>query len=76
MGPAEIFSCEKPRLIYFQGKGRAEAARLCFALGGIDFDDVRLSKEQWMALKAGENCPPFGYLPAIVHDGKVCNERK
>lgn len=31
------------RLLYFEGRGRAEIARLLFAFGGLDFDDVVVS---------------------------------
>ena len=34
---------QKIKITYFNMKGRAEPARLCLAIGGIPFEDVRLS---------------------------------
>ena len=37
--------------MYFNGMGRAETTRMLFYMGGVDFQDVRLTREQWMELK-------------------------
>ncbi|XP_072051423.1 hematopoietic prostaglandin D synthase-like [Amphiura filiformis] len=37
----------KYKLIYFNSKGRAEVTRLLFHLAGYDYEDVRITDEQW-----------------------------
>ena len=41
----------KPALYYFNGKGRAEHIRLIFAAAGKEYDDKRLTAEEWAELK-------------------------
>ncbi len=53
----------KPTIHYFPAKGRAEAARLAFALGGIEFDDHRFPREQWPELKP---TAPLGMAPWLT----------
>ena len=45
---------EKYELVYFNGRGRAEVARLLFACKGVDFKDTRLEYERWASYKEGE----------------------
>lgn len=40
------------QLYYFPIRGRAEMARWAFAVAKIDFEDVRLSGEEWAKEKA------------------------
>ena len=40
------------QLYYFPIRGRAEMARWAFAAAKIDFEDVRLSSEEWAKEKA------------------------
>lgn len=47
------------KLYYFNGRGRAELARLIFAVSGVDYEDIRFSKEDWPKHKAGNS---FGFL--------------
>ena len=49
----------KPTLVYFNGKGRAEATRQMFALAGVKFEDKRYSFEEWGKLKASANTGNF-----------------
>ncbi|EDO45327.1 predicted protein [Nematostella vectensis] len=56
------------KLIYFNTRGRAEPTRLCFAAGGIPYEDVRLTGEEWTKMKA-ENKTIMGYLPVLEVDG-------
>ena len=42
------------KLVYFNGRGRAENARMMFTLGGQKFEDVRIENEKWPSYKAGE----------------------
>jgi len=58
------------RLIYFNARARAEIIRLIFAAAGVEYEDVRIMKDQWSAMKAET---PFGQLPVLEVDGvKLC----
>jgi len=35
------------KLIYFNARGRAELARLILAQAGADYEDSRLTREEW-----------------------------
>lgn len=39
------------KLTYFNVKALAEPLRLLLSYGGADFEDVRLEKENWPAVK-------------------------
>jgi glutathione S-transferase len=55
------------RLVYHNGRGRAEVTRLLFALAGQEYEDVRVERENWLQLKP---TMPFGQLPVLeVRDG-------
>jgi hypothetical protein len=54
-------------------KARAEPIRLAFAIGGVDFDDVRISREEFHAQKA-QGAYPFGQLPVMEVDGKLVSQ--
>ncbi|CEL93412.1 unnamed protein product [Vitrella brassicaformis CCMP3155] len=60
----------KPKLLYFDIKARGEPIRLCFAIAGIDFDDVRIGRDELSALKEEPGKLPFGQLPVVEIDGK------
>ncbi|MDB4960518.1 MAG: hypothetical protein JWP01_517 [Myxococcales bacterium] len=58
----------KPRLTYFDLSGsRGEECRLALHLAGIDFEDHRLSRAEWAALKP---TTPFGSVPVLELPGK------
>jgi len=59
------------KLTYFNGKGRAETIRLCFAAAGIKYEDFRLEKADWPALKPKT---PWGSLPLLEVDGKTVGQ--
>ena len=42
----------KMKLIYFNTKGRAELSRLILAQAGEKYEDKRIEKADWPALKA------------------------
>ncbi len=57
----------KPRVTYFDFAGsRGEEVRLAFVLAGVDFDDNRISREDFARLKPDF---PFPYLPVLELDG-------
>ena len=56
------------KLVYFEGKGRGEVSRLIFAQAGVEYEDKRVSKEEWAQLKP---TTPTGQLPLLEVDGKT-----
>ncbi|MEO6925381.1 MAG: glutathione S-transferase family protein [Rhodanobacter sp.] len=57
----------KPRLIYFDAPvSRGEECRLALHLAGVDFDDVRIKRDDWTALKAQT---PYGAMPVLELPG-------
>jgi glutathione S-transferase len=59
----------KTSLTYFAFDGsRGLECRLALAVAGIPFEDVRLTREQWTALKPST---PFGGLPVLDVDGRT-----
>lgn len=58
----------KPRLTYFdQAASRGEECRLALFLAGVDFEDNRIARSAWPALKP---TTPFGSLPTFELPGK------
>lgn len=65
----------KPRLTYFDARGRAEIIRLIFAEAGVEFDDVRFrpslnALEDFQAFKQN-NEVPFDQVPILEIEGMV-----
>ncbi len=59
---------QKPKLTYFDAPmSRGEECRLALHVSGVDFDDHRLNREQWLALKPQT---PFGSVPVLEMPGK------
>jgi len=57
----------KPKLSYFDAPvSRGEECRLALHVAGVDFDDNRLSREQWGAMKPKT---PFGSVPVYEEEG-------
>jgi glutathione S-transferase len=58
----------KPRLTYFDAPvSRGEECRLALHLAKVDFEDVRLKREEWAALKPKT---PYGTVPILELEGK------
>ncbi|XP_050347838.1 glutathione S-transferase 2-like isoform X2 [Nymphalis io] len=55
------------KVYYFQLKAVGESIRLLLAYGDQDFEDCRVAKEDWPALKSSM---PFGQMPVLEIDGK------
>lgn len=45
---------EKYQLLYFNKRGGGEIIRLVFVSAGINYEDIRLSMEDWLKIKPGE----------------------
>ena len=59
----------KPRLIYFDAPvSRGEECRLALHLAGVDFEDVRIARADWPAMKPET---PFGSLPVLEIPGQA-----
>ncbi|XP_039274780.2 hematopoietic prostaglandin D synthase-like [Styela clava] len=56
----------KYRIIYFNLMARAELARLILVQAGVEFEDVRVTQEEWAKMKPDT---PFGQLPLLEVDG-------
>jgi hypothetical protein len=59
------------KLTYFDIKGVAESIRLAFTVGGIQFEDERLTREQFTALK-----PTLPFLQVSTRTSLRCEARK
>lgn len=58
----------KPKLIYFDAPvSRGEECRLALHLAGVDFEDNRIGRDAWAALKPTS---PFGSLPVLEMPGQ------
>ena len=56
------------KLTYFNGRGRAEIARYIFAQAGVQYEDNRVTGEEFGKMKP---TLPAGSLPVLEEDGKV-----
>ncbi|KAG9399183.1 hypothetical protein AC1031_012144 [Aphanomyces cochlioides] len=56
------------KLTYFDMAGRAETARLALTIGGIPFQDDRIVREHWPALK---QTLPYKQVPVLTVNGQV-----
>ena len=55
-------------LTYFDFEGsRGLECRLALTAAGVPFEDIRLAREQWLALKPSM---PFGALPVLTDSGR------
>ena len=58
----------KYTLTYFNLRGRAEVTRLIFAQAGVEYEDKRITNEQWAELKP---TTPTGTVPLLEVDGEM-----
>ena len=59
----------KPKLTYFDAPvSRGEECRLALHLAGVDFEDERIKRDAWPALKP---TTPFGSVPVLTLPGKA-----
>lgn len=56
----------KVRLQYFNIKGKGEKVRMCLHMAGVDFEDERLSRDDFKALKQAGDVAKFGQLPILT----------
>ena len=57
----------RPKLTYFDAPiSRGEECRLALYLAGVEFEDVRVKRDEWMTLKP---TTPFGSLPTLELEG-------
>lgn len=60
------------KVIYFPGRGRAEATRLALAYYGVDFEDVRLPPGELFGKY--KSVAPYGQFPVLEVDGKFLGQ--
>ncbi|KAI8521902.1 hypothetical protein Bbelb_016560 [Branchiostoma belcheri] len=56
----------KYKFTYFDVRARGEPTRLLFAAAGVEYEDVRVRRDDWAALKP---TMPMGQLPVLEVDG-------
>merc|ERR1712154_711937 len=65
---SKVLEMKNMKLTYFNGRGRAEVARLILSIAGEVFEDDRIEFSDWEALKPHER---FGQLPRLEIDGET-----
>jgi glutathione S-transferase len=59
----------KPKLYYFDAPvSRGEECRLALHLANVEFEDVRIQRQDWPAAKART---PFGHVPVLELEGRA-----
>lgn len=66
---ASFDSPDKIKLVYFDLPAKAEPIRLAFYLGGIVFEDERVTGADWQTMKTKYG--PYAQIPVLEVDGKV-----
>uniref|UniRef100_A0A1I8B3Y8 glutathione transferase n=1 Tax=Meloidogyne hapla TaxID=6305 RepID=A0A1I8B3Y8_MELHA len=81
--PSGLYKMTNYKLIYFDARGICEPIRLLFHYAHVPFDDVRISRKQWLALKDSKEFlgkkfrniliikgTVYGKVPILEVDGK------
>ena len=63
----------KIKIFYLNGRGRAEVPRWICEIGGMPYEDVRLSFDEWLKIKPNA---VFGQLPEVEYDGVMIAQSK
>ena len=58
---------DRPQLLYFDIRGRAEPIRMVLFFLGVEFEDRQVTQEAWQELRSST---PFGRMP-VYRDGDV-----
>ena len=60
------------KLTYFPIRGRAEYIRIVFAVGGVEFENVRVNPEEWFTTLKQCECRrnSFVFFPSRFHVSK------
>merc|ERR1712088_900086 len=61
----------KIKVVYFDLMGRAELTRLILAQAGVEYEDVRIKREDWPAMKP---TIPWNQLPMLEYDGRKIDQ--
>jgi len=65
----------RPTLVYFPMQGRAQMARYAATYFGVDFEDKRITGEEWGAAKAAGTYGAGNQLPVLIKkDGTILNQ--
>ncbi|XP_062612165.1 glutathione S-transferase 1-like [Saccostrea cucullata] len=59
------------KLMYFESKGRAEVIRLALTVAGQEFEDKRVTREEWLEVK---HTIPQKQLPCLEVDGQFISQ--
>jgi glutathione S-transferase len=62
------------KLTYFDVYGKAEAIRLLLNHAGVEYEDIRVTGPEFMAIKDDKTKVPYGQLPVLQKDGKVYSQ--
>ena len=65
-----------PKLVYFDFQGRGQPIRYLLASKGVEFEDIRLTVEEWFVDKAAGTYGMGNMLPLLVEDdGSIKTQR-
>ncbi|XP_064618073.1 glutathione S-transferase-like [Liolophura sinensis] len=59
------------KLYYFNARARAEGIRWLLSLAGVEFEDIRIDRNDWPTKKQEM---PLGYVPVLEVDGQKLSE--
>lgn len=66
----------KPKLYYFEGRGRMESIRWLLAAAGVEFDEEFIeTREQYEKLQK-DGCLLFGQVPLVEMDGMMLTQTR